>query len=407
MYFKRNIEVVVTYQGEDFALDCHTEHMLGTKKGQREWLYFCDRYGRTGTSQCFSALRFRIGGCRLHGMLSTDHLYADALLPDDTTDKAEVRAVDADGLTRKEEQAVRLLQAVSRGYKEPIEVGYSGGKDSDVILHLARRAAINIQPIYRNTTIDPPGTIAHVEEVGGVRMVRPERSFFQLIEQKGLPSRIRRYCCEKLKEYKIMEKTILGVRKSESDNRARNYSEPTKCLYYGRTETPENHVEGIYPILDWSDEDVLNYIERHSLKLHPLYYRKDGSVDVKRRLGCMCCPMIYWKRRCVEFRQHPKMVRSYCRAAQKHRETHPDTDAATKYSDVYQLFFRNVFFDTQEKWDKWLADNDASLFGIRDYRTYLEQYFNVSLPELPQPHHPFPQTMTNEGDRKNGSTDND
>ena len=43
-------------------------------------------------------------------------------------------------------------------------------------------------------------------------------------------------------------------------------------------------------------------------------YREDGTIDIKRRLGCMCCPMIYWKRRAVEFRQHPVMVRAYCRA---------------------------------------------------------------------------------------------
>ena len=72
-----------------------------------------------------------------------------------------------DDLQKKVDRAVRLLQAVAKGYDGEIEVGYSGGKDSDVILHLARRAGIKIRPIYHNTTIDPPGTIAHVEEVGG------------------------------------------------------------------------------------------------------------------------------------------------------------------------------------------------------------------------------------------------
>jgi phosphoadenosine phosphosulfate reductase len=106
-----------------------------------------------------------------------------------------------DDLQKKVDRAVRLLQTVAKGYDGEIELGYSGGKDSDVILHLARRAGIRIKPIYRNTTIDPPGTIAHVREVGGVQMLRPEKTFFQLIEQKGLPSRIRLFCCEKLKEY--------------------------------------------------------------------------------------------------------------------------------------------------------------------------------------------------------------
>ena len=72
-----------------------------------------------------------------------------------------------DDLQKKVDRAVRLLQTVAKGYDKPIEVAYSGGKDSDVILELARMAGIKHQAIYHNTTIDPPGTIAHVREVGG------------------------------------------------------------------------------------------------------------------------------------------------------------------------------------------------------------------------------------------------
>lgn len=82
-----------------------------------------------------------------------------------------------DDLQKKVDRAVRLLQTVAKGYDGEIELGYSGGKDSDVILHLARRADIRIKPIYRNTTIDPPGTIAHVQEVGGYKCYAPKRLF--------------------------------------------------------------------------------------------------------------------------------------------------------------------------------------------------------------------------------------
>ena len=378
LYFKQQLTVRVTCGKEAFDFDCRREHMLMGKRSDGRWLYYCDRYGRTGTSQVFSALRFRIEGRRLHGLLSDRGLTATALLPDGREQAAQCVAVDADQLTKKEEQAIRLLQSVARGYDGEIEVGYSGGKDSDVILHLARRAGIRIKPIYRNTTIDPPGTIAHVREVGGVEIVRPERSFFQLVEQMGMPNRFQRFCCRYLKEYKVLDKSVMGIRKAESTKRDKQYDEPTECRYYGAKTDPANHVEAIYPILGWSDEDVLNYIDRHSLRVHPLYYREDGTIDPKRRLGCMCCPMIYWKRRVVEFRQHPVMVRAYCRAAQKHRETHPDTDAAKDYRDVYELFFRNVFFDTKEKWDAY----KHSIFPLTDYRQWLMDYFKVDLPRL-------------------------
>lgn len=282
-----------------------------------------------------------------------------------------------ESLQKKVDRAIKLLQSVAKGYDEYIEVAYSGGKDSDVILHLARRAGIKIRPIYRSTTIDPPGTIAHVK-ANGVEIVRPEKSFFQIIEQNGLPSRNRRFCCKELKEYKIMEKTIIGVRKAESVKRARLYKEPTSCKYYGKAKKPENHVEAIYPILDWTNEDVLNYIEENQIQLHPLYYREDGTIDIKRRLGCMCCPLKYYKSRVEEFRQHPVMVHAYCRAAQKFLKTHPNTKTAKKYTDVYQLFFRNLFFDEEKKWKKWLADNETSLLCIRNYRQFLMDYFKVN-----------------------------
>lgn len=60
----------------------------------------------------------------------------------------------SDELKKKVGQSIRLLQSVKTD--GPIEVCYSGGKDSDVILELAKMAGINYRAIYKNTTIDPP-----------------------------------------------------------------------------------------------------------------------------------------------------------------------------------------------------------------------------------------------------------
>lgn len=60
----------------------------------------------------------------------------------------------SEGLKKKVEQSIKLLQSIKTD--EPIEVAYSGGKDSDVILELAKMAGINYRAIYKNTTIDPP-----------------------------------------------------------------------------------------------------------------------------------------------------------------------------------------------------------------------------------------------------------
>lgn len=180
-------------------------------------------------------------------------------------------------LQQKIAHAIALLQSVQRGYDGEIEVAYSGGKDSDVILQLAKEAGIRYRVIYRNTTIDPPGTIAHVKSMG-VEIRRPKESFFQLVAKKGFPNRFSRFCCEVLKEYKILDKCIMGVRKSESSKRNERYNEPTECRFYGR-KTEENHVEAIYPILDWTDEDVLAFIEDRHLQLAPRYYTNRGGAN--------------------------------------------------------------------------------------------------------------------------------
>lgn len=69
-----------------------------------------------------------------------------------------------DSYEKKVARAIRLLQNIPQD--GPIEVSYSGGKDSDVILELAKMAGINYRAIYKNTTIDPPGTIKHCREMG-------------------------------------------------------------------------------------------------------------------------------------------------------------------------------------------------------------------------------------------------
>jgi len=55
-------------------------------------------------------------------------------------------------LEKKIERAIKLLQTF--GKDKVVEVSYSGGKDSDVILELVRMAGIEYRAIYKNTTIE-------------------------------------------------------------------------------------------------------------------------------------------------------------------------------------------------------------------------------------------------------------
>ncbi|MBQ8713060.1 MAG: phosphoadenosine phosphosulfate reductase family protein [Prevotella sp.] len=252
-------------------------------------------------------------------------------------------------LQKKVDRAIRLIQAAAFDDGRPVEVAYSGGKDSDVILELTRMAGVPYRAIYKNTTIDPPGTIRHARE-RGAEMLRPEKTFFQVLAENGMPNRYQRSCCRLLKEYKVLDRSIMGIRRCESTDRNNNYEEPTECRVYGKGRKKQT-AEAFYPILDWRDEDVVAFIEERGIMVHPLYYREDGTIDPKRRLGCMCCPLAYYRKRLDYFRRYPGMVKGYVRAAQRFRDTHPKVKTVLKYADVYEWFTREIFFERQNAWE--------------------------------------------------------
>ena len=271
----------------------------------------------------------------------------------------------------KIDRAIEFLQSIKLAEGEAVELAYSGGKDSDVILQLAKESGINFRAIYKNTTIDPPGTIKHVREKG-VEIVTPKKDFATLIQEKGLPNRFRRFCCQNLKEYKILDKVIIGVRRAESKKRAKLYQEPTQCRFYG-SKKEKNHVVAYYPILDWEDNDIESFIKDREIKLHSLYYREDGSLDVTRRLGCMCCPLASRKKRIAEFKKNPNMVRFYINNLKRYVKDHP----IRKYKSVYEWFVRDVFYKNESDFDQ---SQKKGLFPSEiNYKTFLENYFNIRL----------------------------
>lgn len=273
-------------------------------------------------------------------------------------------------LKKKIESAVKLIQSAGKD-GQIVEIAYSGGKDSDVILELTRMAGINYRAVYKNTTIDPPGTITHVKSKG-VEVMQAKKTFFQLVAKKGWPSRFVRFCCSELKEYKVLDRVIMGVRKAESTRRAASYNEPVECRFYGNK---KQHVEAFYPILDWSNQDVADFISEKNLLCHPLYYDEKGLFHVERRLGCMCCPLAYKKHRIEEFKRYPNMVKLYIKAGQKFRDTHPDAAFTRKYDDIYDAFIRFLFFER----DYDFQQQKVGLFGGYHNKQFLIDYFNVNL----------------------------
>lgn len=273
-------------------------------------------------------------------------------------------------LDDKIEKAIKIMKMIASNTNE-VELSYSGGKDSDVILELAKMAKIPYVPIYKKTTIDPPGTIAHVKEKG-VRILEPKQTFFQLVAKKGLPTRRARFCCSELKEYKVMDNAIQGIRRCESAKRKKMYSskEPIICRIYG---SKANHVNVALPILDWSDDDVAEFIKMQNIQCHSLYY-KNGVFDVTERLGCMGCPLAS-DNGLSDFVKYPKLVPLWLKAADKFLKNHPNCGSNKKFESVYDLFVHNIFYDSYRSF----VDAKYGIFETMDCKKLLENYFKISL----------------------------
>lgn len=206
-------------------------------------------------------------------------------------------------LQKKIEKAIKLLQTTTKN-RGVVELAYSGGKDSDVCLELCKMAGINFRAIYKCTTIDPSGTIAHAKSKG-VEIVKPKMTMREILQKWGLPNSRRRFCCRILKEYKILDTCIIGVRKAESRRRNKQYAEPTQCKYYNK----QDKIYQIFPILYWEDKDISDFVKLRNIQCHPLYYDQQGYFHVERRLDCQGCPMASNKKRKEFFLKNPKWLK--------------------------------------------------------------------------------------------------
>jgi phosphoadenosine phosphosulfate reductase len=215
---------------------------------------------------------------------------------------------------RLEAKAIKFIQTIARNTNQPLYAGNSGGKDSAVLDLLLQKSGVKYISQYANTTIDPPGTIKHIRDnYPHTQILQPDISFMKLVEKKGLPTRLQRFCCEVLKEYASVGKmNFEGVRAEESKNRQnRDY---IQC----DTRSWQKGSQHLYAIYDWTLDDIYEYIDINNIPLAPCY---SNGFD---RLGCVGCPLIYsTKKRIAEFKKYPKYYQAIKRAIEKGMNANP------------------------------------------------------------------------------------
>lgn len=238
---------------------------------------------------------------------------------------------------------------------------YSGGKDSDVILQLAKMAGVKFHAYYNITTIDPPELVRYImEKHPEVTRLQPKKTFLQLIKQKKiLPTRNTRFCCEYLKERTAAGYcTITGVRASESQRRAKqaslvkvqNKKGTIKKDFDQMQETQFQCIDGkdkvlINPIMDWTEKDVWDFIKSQKLEYCKLY--DEGFT----RIGCLFCPYAYYKKRIKERLRYPKFYNNLLKACETFVK---DTEFKTA-KDMLDWWFTDLSVET------WMAQNYQQL----------------------------------------------
>ena len=252
-----------------------------------------------------------------------------------------------DMLTQEQEKKVEVAyeryrwaaKEAERLFDMPLVVRYSGGKDSDVILQLAKESGVPFRVTHNLTTADPPDNVYYIRRVFAAlreegidcRINVPRRSLWRIMrETLVIPSRIMRVCCSELKERRMPDAPyiVTGVRWAESAGRraksgiamvytARERGVEEKAAAAGLLTTDDassrrlfeqcqlRGVRVLNPIIDWSDDDVWSYLHSRGIEGNPLY--KEGWT----RIGCVGCPLARPRAREIAFARYPKLYKAW------------------------------------------------------------------------------------------------
>lgn len=262
----------------------------------------------------------------------------------------DLKILQAYPLWMKVERAKRRIAEWVDYYGEDgVYISFSGGKDSTVLLHLVRSLYPDIPAVFCNTGLEYPEIVKFVKDIPNVRILKPELTFKQVIDQKGYPVisksvantvrlarknieegkdtlRVRQIkglevgskfnkgkweflldapfkisdeCCNEMKKkpFKKYEKEtgkvpFIGTLAAESQQREAVYLK-TGCNAFD-SKKPKST-----PLGFWTEQDILQYIFENNLTICSVYGDVVEETDMlgnksyrttgEQRTGCMFC----------------------------------------------------------------------------------------------------------------------
>lgn len=211
-------------------------------------------------------------------------------------------------LKRLEKTALGELRDFLARTRLPVNVSFSGGKDSLAALCLCLKVKPRPDVLFIDTGLEFPETVDYVRQLSAskklkLHVIEGQGDFFQEAQSFGPPAKDFRWCCKthKLgplasfigKHYPKGCVTVEGRRIYESFNRSRiNFIERNPYVP-GQTT--------LCPIRNWNALEVMLYIYWNHLEPNPLY-----EEDFE-RIGCWLCPASLQSEFASLKKTHPQM----------------------------------------------------------------------------------------------------
>lgn len=204
--------------------------------------------------------------------------------------RPEIRELLDLPLDKKIEKSIEIIKEAKEKYNN-VGVGFSGGSDSLVLLHLTLKVFPNNLPVlFSDTQHDHKETYDFIEKVKQDWNLTNFHTFKasqdrvkEFIEKFGLKTpEFTEVCCEYHKIEPMrrgvdtlkLDALITGIRGVEHEERAK------ESLFSPRNSPKHMRV---HPILFWKPEEVKDYLKMNNISPNPLY--AEGYTS----LGCMEC----------------------------------------------------------------------------------------------------------------------
>jgi sulfate adenylyltransferase subunit 2 len=208
-------------------------------------------------------------------------------------------------LKELEDESIEIFRETASGFKKPVMM-YSIGKDSSVLLHLARKAfypsPIPFPMLHIDTTWKFREMIAFRDRIA-------QETNTQLIvhtNQAGVEANINPFNTNASEYTRVMKTVALrealdlygfdaaigGSRRDEEKSRAKerifsvrdpghrwNPREQRPELWHTyNTRLAPGQTMRVFPLSDWTEADIWHYILQENIEVNPLYFAKERPV---------------------------------------------------------------------------------------------------------------------------------